>query len=57
MKDTKFIRKGKVITTIGNADTCHKVMRYLSINIAKKESRRLQMKHDGALGRGSLMLK
>ncbi len=57
MKDAKFIRRRNVIKTIGNADTCASTMNYNSINIAKKASHHLQMKHDGALGRGSLVAK
>lgn len=47
---TKHIRRGATITS---ADFKHKDT-YKSKNLAKKESHKLQMAADGALGRGSL---
>lgn len=50
MKTRRYMRKGNVIHTC--ADVSNKA--YPSINEAKRESRRLQMEADGALGRGTL---
>jgi len=49
---TKYIRKGKNIKTIATGE----VQGFKTINLAKKESRKLQMNEDGGLGRGALML-
>lgn len=49
MKRTKFVRKGHLI--LAGKD---RVFTGESINAAKRESRRLQLAEDGALGRGSV---
>lgn len=54
MKTTMFIRKGKIITDI--TDDPHKDKVYKSINEAKRESRKIQIGKDGALGRGCLVV-
>lgn len=48
MKETIYYRRGRTIST-PNGDTTYKF-----INQAKRESRKLQLAKDGALGRGSL---
>lgn len=57
MTETKFIRKGKVIRSIEKNDDGSPVTQkeYSSVNKAKRESRAIQIKEDGALGRGSVM--
>lgn len=50
MKEAQFIRKGKTITNVG--DGTKKTFEF--VNEAKRESRKLQMSADGALGRGSV---
>lgn len=52
MSKVKFTRKGKTIRNIetGKSDTLK------SVNLAKKESLRIQMSEDGVLGRGSVEL-
>ena len=50
MKKVKYERKND---TIHNLETGKKTM-HKSINLAKKESRKLQMDEDKALGRGCL---
>ena len=50
MKPTEYTRKGQTITQL-DGDT---KKRYYSLTQAKKESWRIQMRLDGALGRGSL---
>jgi len=54
MKKPKFIRKGRIITTLGKtkAENTHKAHRFE--NEAKRASHRLQMLNDGALGRGTV---
>ena len=53
MKDQQFLRKGKRMIDVGNAaPPLNKT--FDSINQAKKESRKLQMQLDGALGLGSV---
>lgn len=49
---TKFVRKGK---TIKNIDT-GEVTDFKSVNKAKKESRSIQMRENGGLGLGSVMV-
>jgi len=45
----KYFRKKNIIRDQeGNTE------KFISINKAKRESRRLQMMHDGALGRGTV---
>lgn len=51
---TKYIRKGATIIDITNE--VHKQKSFNSINAAKRESRKLQMAEESALGRGSLMI-
>lgn len=53
MKDTKYIRRNNIITEISTG----MIQQFKSINQAKKASFDVQMKNDGALGRGSVMLK
>ncbi len=56
---TRHLRKGKAIITIVRDDTGEVTGTsegFKSINKAKKESHAMQMKSDGALGRGSLSL-
>ena len=48
----RYIRKKKTITDL--TETPNKVTVFESINKAKRESRRLQMLDDGALGLGCL---
>ncbi len=48
MKAAAYIRTGK---TIMGPDGKHS---FKTVNLAKKESRRIQIKSDGALGRGIL---
>lgn len=52
MKKLIWIRKSKTIQKIGSG-----TMTYASINLAKKESKRLQLSSDGGLGRGSMKVK
>lgn len=52
---TKFIRKGKTITTIATDEKPKVVNKFGSINDAKRASHALQMKHDSGLGRGVLL--
>lgn len=52
MKEKKYVRKDNVITTVETKKQAH----FKSIALAKKESRRLQLEEDGALGRGSVRL-
>jgi len=61
MKTTKYVRRGKTITTLEHLNELDYLVPASSrslptINQAKRESRRLQMAADGALGRGSLMV-
>lgn len=49
MTETQYYRTGNIIR---NADTGKKV--YASINRAKRASHEIQMKKDGAMGRGVL---
>ena len=50
MKEAKYVRCGRVIRNMAEGkDTA-----FDSITLAKRESRRLQMQEDGALGRGSV---
>lgn len=51
MKSTTHIRKGRKITIIGDNPQTTK---FESINAAKRESRKIQMDADGALGRGTV---
>ncbi len=51
MKTLKYIRNGKNIEDVYSG----KIETFKSITLAKRESWKLQMKNDGALGRGSLM--
>ena len=50
MKKPKYFRKGKVIRGPSGDQS------FKSHNLAKQESRKIQMKEDGALGRGSLIV-
>ena len=50
MRKAKYIRKGKTITEIAT----DKRESFSSINAAKRESRQIQMREDGVLGRGSV---
>lgn len=54
MKQAKFIRDGKSIISFENGGSAQ---HFESIGKAKAESRAIQMREDGALGRGSLQLK
>ncbi len=51
--ETKYIRKGKTIKNL--QDNTSETFDY--VNEAKVKSREIQMSEDGALGRGSLMVK
>ena len=51
MKDAKFVRNGKAIISFANGGSAQ---HFESITKAKAESRAIQMREDGALGRGSL---
>lgn len=53
MKSAKFQRIGKTIIDLVNGGS----QTFGSITKAKAESRRLQMQEDGALGRGSLVVR
>lgn len=55
MKDTKFIRQGKSIQDIRDPDDVSTFDHHGSVNAAKRASRKIQMKKDGALGRGTLI--
>jgi hypothetical protein len=50
MKPAKFIRAGKQIKEVESGHTTG----YKYYNEAKRESRRIQMEHDKALGRGTV---
>ena len=49
---SKFFRKGKTIGIVGTDER----QTFKTVNLAKKESRKIQLREDGALGRGSLVL-
>lgn len=53
MPKQKYIRKGSRIISFANGGSCQD---FPSISLAKKESRRIQMEEDGALGRGVLVV-
>lgn len=53
MSEVKFERRGEKGTIIKNLETGEST-KYDSANKAKRESRRLQMEADKALGRGSV---
>jgi len=55
MKAAKFVRFGRNMTDIQNDEPANS--QHKTINQAKKASFKLQMKLDGALGRGSVQLK
>ena len=57
MKDQKYIRKDKNIITIDCAERAKNVDQFKSINLAKKESHRLQMSENSMLGLGILQVK
>lgn len=50
MKKAKYIRHGHILTEVDG-----KKVDYKSINEAKRMSRIIQMKADGALGRGTVI--
>ena len=52
MKEPIYFRKGHIIKDASRTVVFEGKQK--SINAAKRESRRLQLKEDGALGRGSL---
>ncbi len=52
MKPATHIRKGREIRSAEPGDA----MMHPSINKAKRASRKIQMKQDGALGRGSVKI-
>lgn len=53
MKAQIFTRQGRVITDLRNGQA----QQFRSLNAARKESHKLQMEHDKALGRGSLRVR
>ena len=53
MKQPKYYRCGRTIRDLATG----KDTTYESVNLAKKESRRLQLEEDGSLGRGSVRVR